>query len=189
MTDTKFTKAEMQKLVLSGIGFVVVIYVYFSFFLGPLNRSRETMERKIDDLQRKIASSKGDMQKAANLERAAVDATSRFESYKAASPEGAPIAWFPPRVKAFFASQHVERANAKLDGNTAYTEPELSEWTRYIWSVDLPETEFATVGSAIAEWENTEPLLSVTKIALKASADNPQFQQVTLTANTTILKR
>jgi len=30
-------------LPLSGIGFVVLIYVYFGFFLGPLNSSRDTM--------------------------------------------------------------------------------------------------------------------------------------------------
>ena len=55
--------------------------------------------------------------------------------------------------------------------------------------IDLPQTDFATAGHAIAELENTEPLLSISKLTIKAVADDPQFQTVNLTANTTILKR
>ena len=113
MNESKFTKDQIQKMVLSGIGFIVLIYIYFSFFLGPLNRSRETMERSIADLQTKVGSSKGDMQKATNLERQATEATARFTAYKALSPEGAPIAWFPSRIKLFFANQKIDRSNAR----------------------------------------------------------------------------
>lgn len=189
MNDSKLTKDQIQKIVLSGIGFVVLVYIYFSFFLGPLNRNRETMEAKIADLQAKVGASKGEMQKATNLERQATDATSRFAAFKALSPEGAPIAWFPPRMKLFFTNQKIERSNIRLEGNTPYKEPELKDWTRFSWLIDLPQTDFATAGSAIAELENTEPLLTVGKLTMKAVADDPQFQQVTLTANTTILKR
>ncbi len=189
MTESKFSRDQIQKMVLSGMGFIVVIYVYFSFFLTPLNRSRVTMERTIADLQAKTAASKGEIQKASNLERQATDATGRFAAYKSLSPEGAPIAWFPPRIKGFFTAQHVEKANARLEASSAYTEPELSAWMRYSWFIDLPQTDFATLGHALAELENTEPLLSVSKITMKALADDPQFQQVSVTANTTILKR
>ena len=189
MSDWKFTKDQIQKMVLSGMGFVVVIYVYFTFFLSPLNRSRLSMERTIADLQAKNGASKSEIQKASNLERIATDATARFAAYKNLSSEGAPIAWFPPRVKSFFATQKVERANARLESSGPYTEPELSAWMRYTWLIDLPQTDFATFGRAIAEWENTDPLLNVTKVTMKALADDPQFQQVTVTANTTICKR
>ncbi|MFN2477070.1 MAG: hypothetical protein ABR526_12115 [Chthoniobacterales bacterium] len=189
MNESKFTKDQIQKMVLSGIGFVVLVYIYFSFFLGPLNRNRETMERTIADLQTKVGASKGEMQKATNLERQATEATARFAAYKALSPEGAPIAWFPPRIKLFFVNQKIDRSNARLEGSGPYKEPELVEWMRYSWLVDLPQTDFATAGHAIAELENAEPLLSVSKLTIKAVADDPQFQTVNLTANTTILKR
>lgn len=189
MSDSKFNRDQLQKMLLSGIGFVVVIYVYFTFFLGPLNRSRASMERTIADLQTKIGGSKSEIQKASNLERQATDATSRFSAYKNLSPEGAPIAWFPPRTKAFFTSQKVDRVNTRLETTSAYTEPELNAWMRYNWVIDLPGADFVTLGSAIAKLENTEPLLSLSRVTMKAQANDPQFQQVGLTANTTILKR
>ena len=51
--DLKLSKDQIQKLALSAIGFIVLLYVYFSFFLGPLNRSRDTMLATITDLQGK----------------------------------------------------------------------------------------------------------------------------------------
>lgn len=189
MNENKLSKEEIKKIALSVVGFLALIYVYFSYFLGPLNNSRETMERTIADLQGKLASSKGEIAKAGNLERQAADATARFAAFKALSPEGAPIAWFPPRIKLFFSNQQIERANARLEGNNPFKEPELAEWTRYSWLIDLPQTDFATVGKAIAELENTEPLLAIHKLSVKAMTDEPQFQQVNLTVTNTIVKR
>ena len=189
MNDSKLTKDQIQKMVLSGLGFVALVYVYFTFFLGPLNRSRAAMERSIADLQTKIGASRNEMLKANNLEQQATDATSRFAAFKKLSPEGAPIAWFPPRMKLFFANQQIERANARLENSAPYKEAELAEWMRYSWLIDLPQTDFATAGRAIAELENSEPLLSVGRLTIKAVADDPQLQQVSLTAITTIMKR
>ena len=55
--------------------------------------------------------------------------------------------------------------------------------------LDLPQTDFATLGKAVAELENTEPLLSINRINIHALTEDPQFQQVTLTVSTAILKR
>ena len=43
MKQNKLSKEEIKKLALSVIGFIALLYVYFSFFLGPLNRSRASM--------------------------------------------------------------------------------------------------------------------------------------------------
>lgn len=185
----KLTKDQIQKIVLSVLGFFGLLYVYFTFFLGPLNTSRTAAEARIEDLQRKIASSKSEMTKVKNLEEQATTATSRFAAFKALSPEGAPIAWFPPRMKTFFANQQIEKTTARLDSNGPFKQPELAEWQRYTWQIELPQTDFATAGKAIAELENSEPLLTVTKLSIKADASDPQFQQVNLTAATTVLKR
>jgi hypothetical protein len=189
MNENKLTKDQIQKLALSTIGFIVLLYVYFSFFLGPLNNGRANAERTMADLQVKLASSKTEMDKTSRLEREARNATTRFSALQALSPEGAPIAWFPPRLKAFFANQQIERSNARLDSTNAFKESELEQWSRYSWLIDLPQTEFATVGKAIAELENSEPLLAVTRLTIHASTENPQFQQVNLIANATIPKR
>lgn len=189
MKNLKLTKDQIQKLVLSAIGFFVLVYVYFSFFLGPLNRSRDAMLANITNLQNKVASSKNEMMRATNLETQATNATTRFAALKALSPEGAPIAWFPPRMKAFFASQEIDKTSARLESSTAFKEADLAEWMRYTWLFDLPQTDFATLGKTVAALENTEPLLSITRINIKTMPGDPQFQQVSLTASTALVKR
>ena len=185
----KLNKDQIQKLGLSLVGFVVLVYVYLSFFLGPLNTSRAKMLGDIENVQKKIGSSKTEMTKATTLERQASAATGRFAALKALSPEGAPIAWFPPRMKTFFASQGVDKVTARLDNSAPFKDAELSEWIKYNWVLDLPQTDFTGIGQAIAALENSEPLLSITKLNIKALADGPEFQQVTLSATTAIVKR
>jgi hypothetical protein len=189
MKKLNLTKDQIQKLGLSSIGFVVLLYVYFNFFLGPLNKSRDTMLATIADLQTKVAGSKSEMSKAINLEKQASAATTRFAALKALSPEGAPIAWFPPRMKVFFANQQIDKTTARLENSAPYKDAALSGWLRYTWQLDLPQTDFSTLGVALAALENSEPLLAITHLNLHAGADDPQFQQVSLTATTTMVKR
>jgi hypothetical protein len=189
MKKLNLTKDQIQKLSLSTIGFVVLLYVYFSFFLGPLNKSRDSMLASINDLQKKVAGSKNEMTKASNLEKQASTATTRFAALKALSPEGAPIAWFPPRIKVFFANQQIDKATARLENSSAYKDADLSGWMRYSWFLDLPQTDFSTTGLAIAALENSEPLLSITHLNIHAIGDDPQFQQVSINATTAIMKR
>ena len=187
--QVKLSKDQIQKLALSTMGFVVLIYVYFSFFLGPLNSSRDTMLGQIDEQQGKVASSKSELTKTSNLEKQADASTKRFAALKGLSPEGAPIAWFPPRMKTFFANQEIDKATARLENSVAYKETDLANWMRYNWLLELPQADFSTLGKAIAALENTEPLLSITRISIKALPEDPQFQQVTLSASTAMVKR
>ena len=187
--QVKLSKDQFQKLFLSAVGFIVLIYVYFSFFLGPLSTSRDSALAQIDDLQDKVANSKNELTKTAKLEKQAETATTRFAALKALSPEGAPIAWFPPRIKTFFANQEIDKASARLESNSAYKEADLANWTRYGWLIELPQTDFSTLGRAVAALENGEPLLSITRINIKALSEDPQFQQVTLNASTAMVKR
>jgi hypothetical protein len=189
MSLPKLTKDQVQKLAFSALGFVFLLYVYFTFFLGPLNRSRAAMLVTIQDRQSKLDASKDEMNKAVSLERQAITATSRFAALRALNPEGAPIAWFPPRVKAFFAQQQIDKAVARLDKSTVFKEAELSGWTKYNWLIDLPQADFASLGTAIAELENTEPLLSITRLHIQTLANQPQFQHIELAAASIIEKR
>jgi len=189
MKKVKLTKDQIQKLALSTIGFFVLLYVYFSFFLGPLNSSRDSMLATIDEVQNKIANSKNEMAKTTNLEKQATNATGRFAALKALSPEGAAIAWFPPRMKAFFANQEIDKATARLESSAAYKEADLTGWMRYNWAIDLPQTDYSTLGKAVANLENSEPLLSIMRLTIHALPEDPQFQQVSINASTALLKR
>jgi hypothetical protein len=185
----KISSEQIKKLALSGMGFIFLLYVYFTFFLGPLQRSRDTTLAQINELQGKIDGSKGEMAKAANLERQAKESTARFTSLKTLTPEGAPIAWFPPRVKTFFANQQIDKASARLEGTNTFKQAELSGWTKYNWLIELPQADFAALGKSIADLENHEPLLSITKITMHLLPNDPQFQQVGIAATTVVEKR
>jgi hypothetical protein len=187
--QVKLSKDQFKKLCLSAMGFIVLVYVYFSFFLGPLNSSRDSALAQINELQGKVANSKSELTKTAKLEKQAETATTQFAALKALSPEGAPIAWFPPRIKTFFANQDIDKVSARLESNSPYKEADLANWTRYGWLIELPQAEFSTLGRAIAALENGEPLLSITRINIKALSEDPQFQQVTLSASTAVVKR
>jgi hypothetical protein len=182
-------KEQTKKLILGVFCLIGLLYVYFTFFLGPLHRSEQSMKARMEDLRGKIASSKSEMAKAATLEENARTATTHYEALRTLNPEGAPIAWFPPRIKAFFAEQHIDKATARLDSTTASKEKELASWSRYVWSIDLPQADFITLGKAIAALENSEPLLSIKKLTIRASAESPQLQQITLTLSTLIDKK
>lgn len=189
MNLPKLSKDQIRKLSLSAMGFVFLLYVYFTFFLGPLQRARAGTLAQIADRQKKIDSSKSEVTKAATLERQAKDAMARFAALKALNPEGAPIAWFPPRTKTFFANQGIDRAIARLESNTNFKQNELAAWTKYNWLIDLPQADFAALGKSIAELENTQPLLSITKLSIHVLPEQPQFQQVAIAATTVIEKR
>ena len=189
MNLPKLSKDQIKKLSLSAMGFVFLLYVYFTFFLGPLQKARGGTLAQIADQQRKIDSSKSEMAKAATLERQAKDAMARFAVLKALTPEGAPIAWFPPRTKTFFANQGIDRAIARLESNTNFKQSELAAWTKYNWLIDLPQADFAALGKSITELENTQPLLSITKLNIHVLPEQPQFQQIGIAATTVVEKR
>ena len=194
MSRFKLTKDQVKKLGLSAVGFVFLLYVYFNFFLGPLNRSRDAMLTKIEDRESKIGASKEEMNKTARLEQVAKTATGRFTALKAINPEGAPIAWFPPRIKTFFASQKIDKAVARLESSSDFKEAESSAatpsgWMKYKWVIDLPQADYGVLGKAIAELENAEPLLAVTKLTIHTLPDQPQFQHVDIGAINVIEKK
>lgn len=182
-------KEQVKKLLLGGLGLIALLYVYFSFFLGPLNKSRDAVQAKIDDLQTKISTSKTEISNAAKLEETAHSATVRYDALRALSPEGAPIAWFPPRMKTFLASHQIDKVTTRLETNGPCKEKELADWSRYLWIIDLPQADFEGLGNAIAQLENTNPLLSIKKLRIHSATEDPEMQKVVFTAATIIYKK
>ena len=182
-------KEQTKRLMLGGIGLIGLLYVYFTFFLGPLNNSRNSIQGKINELEQKIATSKAEISKATKLEESAHAATVRYDALRALSPDGAPIAWFPPRMKTFFAGQQIDKVMTRLETNSAFKEKELAGWNRYLWIVDLPQADFESLGKAIALLENSNPLLSIRRLRIHAAANDPEMQEIVFTASTIIDKK
>jgi len=189
MKPRKFNKDQIQKIVLSVLGFIGLLYCYFVFFLGPLNKSRALMAKTIADVQVKTASSKTEMKKTASLEMQAKDATGRYEALKATTADGAPIAWFPPKIRTFFGDQGIDKVTARLESSADFKQPELSDWIKDTWAIELPQSEYSALGKAIAELENREPLLAIQHVVIHAVPEEPQYQQVSLLAQTALLKK
>ena len=189
MRPKTLSNEQLKKLSLGAIGFVALLYVYFSFLLGPLQNTRQGMVAKMEDLEKKISDASPETARVANLERQASKATQRFSALQSLTPEGAPIAWFPPRIKTFFANAGIDKATARMESNTPFGEPELAGWAHYTWLIDIPQADFAALASAIADLENAEPLLAIKKVSIKSAAEGPEFQQATLNASTTLVKR
>ena len=189
MKRKKLNKDQVQKIVLSALGFIALIYVYLNFFLGPLNKSRAAMTGNIAEVQAKTISSKAEMKKTANLETQAKAATGRYDALKATTADGAPIAWFPPKMRTFFGEQGIDKVTARLESSADFKEPELSGWTRDVWAIELPQAEYGALGEAFASLENTEPLLAVQHLVIHAVPEEPQYQQVSLLAQTALLKK
>lgn len=189
MSTSNFKKDQVKKISLSAMGFVFLLYVYFSFFLGPLNRSRDGMLARMKEKQTSLDSSKGEMSKASTLEQQAKTATTRFAALKALNSEGAPIAWFPPRIKVFFANRQIDKALARLENSNPLKEPELAGWMKYNWMIDIPQADYASLGKAIADLENAEPLLSITKVTIHAQPEQDPYQSVDLVVTNFIQKK
>jgi hypothetical protein len=181
-------KEQTKKIILGAFGLIFLLYVYFSFFLAPLNKTRYSLAAKSADLQTKVTSSKEEIAKTARLEESARAANKRYESLRALAPDGAPIAWFPPRMKTFFFNQQIDKASARLAGTSTFNEKELAGWNRYAWVIDIPQANFPTLGRALAALENAEPLLTITRLRISAIQQDPEMQQVSLTASTIISK-
>lgn len=189
MKPKKLNKDQIQKIVLSVLGFIALIYVYLSFFLGPLNKSRAAMTKTIADVQVKTASSMAEMKKTANLEMQAKEATGRYDALKATTADGAPIAWFPPKMRTFFGEQGIDKVTARLESSADFKQPELSDWIKDIWAIELPQSEYGTLGEAFASLENREPLLAIQHVVIHAVPEQPQYQQVSLLAQTALFKK
>ena len=189
MTQIKLNKDQIQKIILSALGLIGLIYCYFTFFLGPLNRSRENMTAEIAETQRKTASSKTELKKTSALELQAKEATGRSEALKRTTAEGAPIAWFPPKMRTFFGKYGIDKASARLESSGNFKQAEMSDWIKDTWAIELPEMDYGSLGEAIAQLENTEPLFAIQRLVIHSVPEQPQYQQVSLFAQTALFKK
>jgi hypothetical protein len=92
-------------------------------------------------------------------------------------------------MKLFFANQGVDKATARLENSTAFKQAELSAWMKYSWLIDVPQADYAKLGKAISELENAEPLLALNRVSIKTISEQPEFQQVVLSATNVIEKQ
>lgn len=178
----KLGKEEIQKIALGGLLLVGLLYAYFTMLLGPLSIKQAKAEKAIKELEPQIAEAKKQLQKTDQLKKQAPAANEVLDQLKSNMPEGAPVAWFPPRMAEFFKRQGMDKTLTRLTNE--FTEKDLPGFRKLVWAIDLPKTEFVPLGIAIAALENEEPLLQIANISIEAVKDDPENQHAILTVAT-----
>ena len=150
---------QIKKISLSLIALAALVYCYFSFLLGPLQASHANMINATAELESKVASSRKTMEHAAQLEQSATTAIGMSEKMTAMIPEGAPLAWLPPRIKSFFASDGVEAGAIRLLNTFPMKGPEMSAFAIDEWLIEFPARRFPRAREKHRPVREREPAL------------------------------
>jgi hypothetical protein len=177
----KLNKDHTQKIILSTLLFVVVLYAYDAFLLGPL----ETMQTKSkvgdEALAPKLADAKKQIAKTKQLEASWPESELIIKQVDEMVPDGAPVAWFPPLMAEFFKQKGIEKAIAR-PGREAVGK-EMLGFKEIGWSIEIPAAEFVPLAAALSSLENEHPLIEIQSFDIEASREIVQFQHFIVNLN------
>lgn len=176
----KFTKDQLQKIILSSLMMIGLIYCYFTFLIAALNKSDVDTANTIDKLDKQIAAAKSNVKRSASVEEQARSSEELLAQVSDMVPDGAPIAWFPPRMNTFFTRHGVKGVAVRSAGIDATTDPVMKDFRNANWTVDIPQVGSTALGITLAGLENEEKLLEITKLQVTTQVDAPEKQRVSL---------
>jgi hypothetical protein len=179
----KLEQEQVKKLGLASVVLAAALYGYFAYMLGPLQDNEQKSRSGIASLQPQIADAKKQIVETAELEKKAPLATAYLKQLKDSIPDGEPIAWFPPKMVSYFKERGIPKCTTRLVSTAA---DEMPGFRRMVWAIDLPKVEYVPLGLAIANLENTEPLLSVLNVTVDAVREDAQNQHATLIVSTLV---
>ena len=179
----KLDQEQIKKIALSLLLLVALLYGYFTFLLGPVKQAELGANNGINSIIPQISDAKQQITKTAALEKQAPDAIAFLNNLKSSMPDGAPIAWFPPKISDFFRSHGIDKCTTHIvsDGGDA-----MPGFKKVTWSIDIPKVEFVPLGMAISSLENDEPLLTIQSVSVEALREDAQYQHATLVLTTLV---
>jgi hypothetical protein len=180
------SKDDKQKIFLSGLMGIAIIYAYFEFGLGPLKLKQENAQKEITALEPKITVANKQILSRDSLKAKVPQAELLLTQIDQMIPEGSPVAWFPTLVGDFFKSQGNERVTTRLVSNV--DDPMLDGYRRINWNVEIPKADALQTVSVLAEFENQQPLVETPSVLIEFIKEEPQFQKVTLTFSNSVKK-
>lgn len=175
----KLSKEDTQKLVLTAILFLAIVYFYFTSLLGPMGESKEDYIEQEQKAQVKLTEARKKIRDLRGIEQSAKNSTEIFAQIRELTPDGSPIAWVPLRVGDFLQRFNLNAEVAPL-GSEKVANPLISEFTDTFWQIDIPKADLISLGNAMAAFENDFPLALFKEIRILASPEEPEFQRVTL---------
>ena len=183
----KFSKDQIQKMILSGILMVGLIYCYFTFLIFPLGKSDVSNAAGIATLEEQIGKAQSEIKRSKSMQEQARNAEETLAQVNDMIPDGAPIAWFPPRIHAFFERHNLKGVVVRPGSVDGAADPAMRTLRNADWTIDMPQASITPLGIALAGLENEEKLLEITKLQITTLADSPEKQHVSMNV-TTILK-
>ena len=180
------SKDDKQKIVLSAILVIGLIYAYFEFGLGPLKKKQALAEKEIQTLSPKLMETKKQIASRDNLKARVPQAEALLAQVDQMIPTGSPVAWFPTLVGDFFKSSGNERVTTRMVSDVA--DPAVEGYRRISWKIEIPKSEVIEVASILADFENQQPLVECPSVLIEFLKEDPQHQAVTLTLMNSVKK-
>jgi hypothetical protein len=177
----KLSKDQIQKIFLSSLLMLGLIYCYFTFLITPTSKTDATNLQAIEDLNGKLAQARTQELRSRNIKDQARTAEETLAQVNDMIPDGEPIAWFPPKMRDFLDRQNLKNASIHPSG-FATAENGMGDFKSENWVIEIPQTGFTQLGIALAGLENEEKLLQITHIQISTQIDNPEKQRVTINA-------
>lgn len=174
----KVGKEEAQKIVLGVLLGVGVVFGYFQWLLSPLQARHAATKKSVAALDPAISKAKAQIARDNEVRAQAPLAQATLAQIDGMIPEGAPVAWFPPRIGEFFKNHGVEKVITRMNSESAH--PTLVGYRRISWSIDLPKVECMNFGATLADLENTEPLIAIESLTMETIREEPDAQHVLL---------
>ena len=176
----KLTKDQLQKIILSALMMIGLIYCYFTFLIASLNKSDRATVTAIENLDKEIAKAKSNVKRGASVEEQARSSEELLAQVNELVPDGAPIAWFPPRMNTFFARHGIKNITVRSAGIDSAPDPVMKDFRNANWTVDVPQVGATALGITLAGLENEEKLAEITRLQVSSQADAPEKQRVSI---------
>ncbi len=173
----KLTKDQWQKISLSALLMIGLIYCYFTFLIGPMGKTDASNLASIEALDGQLAQARTQEMRSRTIEAQARTAEETLAQVNDMIPEGEPIAWFPPKMHDFLERQNLKNSVVRPAGG-ASPEAGMGDLKSETWSIEVPQSGFVQLGIALAGLENEEKLLQITHLQISNQVDNPEKQHV-----------
>lgn len=182
----KLEKDEIQRIFLGALLVIGVLYGYFNFLLGPLKNQQIATRKATAELEPQIAQARETIAKSESATQREPKARETMAQIEALIPEGAPVAWFPPRVSEIFSAAALEKTTTR--NTNEVPDRNLPGFHRMQWSVELAKIDYAQFVQALSRFENEEPLAQINTITIEANQDDPQTQRAVLSVSNLLKK-
>lgn len=171
-------KDKIQKIFASLLALVTFLYIYANFFLSPQSASIQKHREKIVSLEEEIRKAKSLIARVEGMEPQGSITGDYLLKADEFFPTGAPIAWFPPMMRAFFERQGIEQVTLSSKGSSSLDGHGLDGLESLQWAIQISAVDFLKMGIAIAALENEQPFSSISSISIDRNGDDLARQQV-----------